>query len=77
MTSFETQCMYTLEKEELGVIFGKCFRHKKNPEFLVGLRKNENSEYIETVYKGTDKKYADELYSNLVSERKKKNLENS
>ena len=77
MSNFQTQCMYILEKEELGVVFGKCFRHKKNPEFLVGLRKSENSEYIETEYKGTDKNYADNLYFNLVSERKKKNLENS
>ena len=70
MSNFETQHMYKVEKEEEGVVFAVCIRHRKNPEYLVGVRKIENNEYVETVYSGTDKTYAEKLYSKLVSERK-------
>ena len=71
MSSFESEHMYILEKEEVGVVFARCFRHTKNPDFLVGIRNSEDNQYIETIYIGTDKKHADELYSSLVFERKK------
>ena len=67
MSDFETQHIFIIKKEEKGVLFAECIRHAI-PEFGVGIQKGE---HFEMVYIGTDKKHADELYSSLVSERKK------
>ena len=67
MPNFETQHFFRIEKEENGIIFAICIRHK-NSEFGVGIRKGE---YVEMLYIGTDKQYAENLYSKLISEKKK------
>jgi len=66
MQNFEIQHTFIIEKEEFGVVFAKCIRHKI-PEFAVGIRKND---YIDMLYIGIDKDYAEDLYSTLVSKYK-------
>ena len=66
MTNFETQHAFVVEKEEAQVVFAVCIRHKI-PEFAVGIRKND---YINMLYIGIDKNYAEDLYSTLVSKYK-------
>ena len=66
MSNFEIQHTFVIEKEEVGVIFAECIRH--NPaEFAVGLRKDES---VNMLYIGIDEKYAEDLYSTLVSKFK-------
>jgi len=66
MTSFENNHFFVKRKEEVGVIFAECIRH--NPaEFAVGLRKDES---VNMLYIGIDEKYAEDLYSTLVSKFK-------
>jgi len=66
MSNFETRHYFIIEKEEFGVVFAKCIRHKI-PEYGVGIRKRE---YIDMLYIGIDKDYAEDLYSTLVSKYK-------
>ena len=66
MSNFETQHAFVVEKEEVGVVFAKCIRHKI-PEFAVGLRKGDR---VSMLYIGIDKDYAEDLYSTLVSKYK-------
>ena len=66
MSNFETQHYFAIEKEEVGVVFAKCIRHKI-PEFAVGLRRGE---YVDMLYIGIDKDYAEDLYLTLVSKYK-------
>ena len=61
--SFETQHYFIVEKEEKNIVFAKCIRHK-TLEFGVGIRKND---LVEMIYIGTDKEYAEKLYSSLIS----------
>jgi len=67
MTNFETSHFFTIEREESGIVFAKCIRHKI-PEFGVGIRRGE---HVEMIYIGADKKHAEKIYSKLVSEKKK------
>jgi len=66
MSNFETQHAFVVEKEEVGVVFAKCIRHKI-PEFAVGLRKGDR---VSMLYIGIDKDYAEDLYQTLVSKYK-------
>jgi len=66
MSNFETQHIFRVEKEEAQVVLAKCIRHKI-PEFAVGIRKGE---YVDMLYIGIDKQYAEDLYSTLVSKYK-------
>jgi len=66
MSSFEIQHAFVVEKEEAQVVLAKCIRHKI-PEFAVGIRKND---YVNVLYIGIDKQYAEDLYSTLVSKYK-------
>ena len=66
MENFETQHIFRIEKEEAGIVFAECIRH--NPtEFAVGIRKID---HINMLYIGIDEKYAEDLYSILVSKYK-------
>jgi len=70
MSGFETQHeiphIFIIRKEQKGVFFFECVRHPVQ-EFAVGVQTSEN---FKMLYIGTDKTYADKLYSTLISERK-------
>ena len=66
MSSFEIQHAFVVEKEEAQVVLAKCIRHDP-AEFAVEVRKGE---YIDMLYIGIDKQYAEDLYSTLVSKYK-------
>ena len=65
-TNFEALHYFRIEKDENGIIFGRCIRHV-NQEFSVGIKKGI---FIKMVYIGEDKEYAEKLYSKLVSKHK-------
>ena len=69
MSSFWEEHEFVIIKQELGITFLKCVKHNP-PEYAVAIGITINDSDGEINYIGTDKKYAEFLYSNLVSWRK-------
>jgi len=66
MSNSEVPHIFIIRKEQKGVFFLECIRHSVE-EFAVGIQTDED---FKMLYIGTNKTYADKLYSTLISKRK-------